>query len=105
MEGNVSEQQVWREVGEKEGEDRGVFVKGNRWREVVGDWLLEKVYRSGRREAQFGGARFCPVERRGQAGKGGKEAGKTGYFGGEDVEEGIVPRMGWSGWGYVWVHP
>lgn len=38
-------------------------------------------------------------------GKGGKEAGKTGYFGGEDVEEGIVPRMGWSGWGYVWVHP
>lgn len=65
MEGNVSEQQVWREVGEKEGEDRAVFVKGNRWREVVGDWLLEKVYRSGRREAQFGGARFCPVERRG----------------------------------------
>lgn len=56
---------MWREVGEKEGEDRGVFVKGNRWREVVGDWLLEKVYRSGRREAQFGGARFCPVERRG----------------------------------------
>lgn len=36
MEGNVSEQQVWREVGEKEGEEGGVFVKGNRLREVVG---------------------------------------------------------------------
>lgn len=47
MEGNVSEQQVWREVGEKEGGDHGVFVKGNRLREVVGDKLLEKVYRSG----------------------------------------------------------
>lgn len=48
MEGNISKQQVWREVGEKEGEEGGVSVKGNRLREVVvGDRLFREVYRSG----------------------------------------------------------
>lgn len=43
MGGNVSEQDVWREVGEKEGEGAGVHVKGHQQREAVGNGLEGKA--------------------------------------------------------------
>lgn len=54
MEGNVSEQDGWREVGEKEGEGAGVHVKGHQQRQAVGDGLEGKAHGPGEQHWEGG---------------------------------------------------